>query len=143
MSRDEFINACKQVGLNVTYQRIAIFNKLMEHTDHPSADDIYKEVQQDYPTISLATVYKTLETLAEHDLISKVTYLHDIARYDGTSEAHHHLVCIKCKKIIDIDSNALDAIGIPADIPGNFRILNYRVQFDGICESCESASTDQ
>ncbi len=130
----EFIDACRECGLNVTYQRILIYKSLVKTKTHPTAEEIYHEVKAEYPSISLATVYKTLETLAEHDLISKVTPLHDLARYDGDTEQHHHLVCLKCRKIIDIHEEALNNLKVPKET--GFKIEGYRIQFEGLCRQC-------
>ena len=135
---DSFIQECKNRGLNVTFPRMAIYKILLQYQGHPSAEDIFKEVRKDYPNISLATVYKTLEMLANNQLISKVTHLHDIVRYDFNKDIHHHLVCIKCKKITDIENEKLNNLPIPENIDKNFKILNYQVQFDGICKECQS-----
>jgi Fur family peroxide stress response transcriptional regulator len=134
---DNFIQECKNRGLNVTFPRMAIYKILLQYEGHPSAEDIYKEVQKDHPNISLATVYKTLEMLAEYDLISKVTPLHDIVRYDFNKDFHHHLVCVKCKKITDIENKALNNLPLPKNIEKGFKIINYQVQFDGICRDCQ------
>lgn len=133
---DKFIQQCRDRGLNVTSPRILIYRRLLENHGHPSAEEIYSSVKKDHPNISLATVYKTLEILAEHRLIAKVTQLHDFARYDCKNEFHHHFVCIKCKKIVDVKSEDLNNLPIPGQLPENYRILNYRVQFDGICADC-------
>ena len=130
----EFIDACRECGLNVTYQRILIYKSLVKTKTHPTAEEIYHEVKAEYPSISLATVYKTLETLAEHDLISKVTPLHDLARYDGDIEPHHHLVCLRCRKIVDIHEDALNNLQPPGDT--GFKIEGYRIQFEGLCSVC-------
>lgn len=135
---EQFIANCKNKGLSVTYQRLAVFKSLTSKSSHPTADDIYNQVKIDHPTISLATVYKTLETLSENDLISKVTPLHDLARYDGENESHHHLVCIKCKKIIDIHDENLNGLSLSTQDNNGFEILDYRVQFDGICHECQT-----
>lgn len=137
MDVTNFIADCKQQGLNVTYQRLAIYKALIKNPVHPTAEDIYKKVKKDYPTISLATVYKNLETLAEHNLISKVTYLHDLARYDGETEPHHHLVCVKCRRIVDIHNENFDGLSLSAQEINGFEIKKYRVQFDGICQKCQ------
>jgi len=136
MDINNFIIDCKQNGLNVTYQRIAIYKALMENDNHPTADDIYNRVKEEYPTISLATVYKNLETLAEHNIITKVTHLHNQARFDGEIELHHHLICIKCKTIIDIKNNDFDQLSVPENLNVDFTILNHQVQFNGICKKC-------
>jgi Fur family peroxide stress response transcriptional regulator len=134
-----FISECKDRGLNVTYPRLAIYKILLQFDGHPSAEDIYQEVKKEYPNISLATVYKTMEMLAEQNLISKVTQLHDIVRYDCNNGFHHHFVCIKCKKIVDVKDEALNNIIIPKELNKNFKILKYQVQFDGICKDCQIA----
>jgi Fur family peroxide stress response transcriptional regulator len=134
-----FINECKDRGLNVTYPRLAIYKILLQFEGHPSAEDIFQEVKKEYPNISLATVYKTMEMLAGQNLISKVTQLHDIVRYDCNNGFHHHFVCIKCKKIEDVKDEALNKIIIPKKLHKNFKILKYQVQFDGICMDCQIA----
>ena len=137
---DNFIQECKNRGLNVTFPRMAIYKILLDYQGHPSAEDIYKEVQKEHPNISLATVYKTMEMLADNDLISKVTPLHDIVRYDFNKDLHHHLVCVKCKKISDIKNKSLNNLPIPKNIEKGFKILNYQVQFDGICKECQNVN---
>lgn len=134
LSVQDFIDVCRDKGLNVTYQRILIYKSLIGTKSHPTAEEIYHEVKTEYPSISLATVYKTLETLADNELISKVTPLHDLARYDGDTTPHHHLVCLECRKIVDIYDDALNRLAIPnAD---KFQIFGYRIQFEGLCQSC-------
>lgn len=135
---DQFILDCKNRGLSVTYQRLSVFKSLISSPIHPTAEDIYNQVKIDHPTISLATVYKTLETLAENAIISKVTNLHDMARYDGQNDSHHHLVCVKCRKILDIHDDSLEGLSLSSQINNDFKILDYRVQFDGICQECQN-----
>ena len=132
----EFIDTCRNKGLNVTYQRILIYKSLVKTKAHPTAEEIYHEVKTEYPSISLATVYKTLETLAENELISKVTPLHDLARYDGDTTPHHHLVCLECRKIVDIFDDSLNNLKTPSE--SDFQIFGYRIQFEGICNGCAS-----
>lgn len=103
---------------------------------HPTVEEIYRGVVTELPTISLATVYKNLETLAQSGLIAQVTQLHDVTRYDVNSEPHHHLVCIQCRKIADVRADALPSLTLPAAEKLGYDIVSYQVQFDGICETC-------
>lgn len=135
LSVSEFIDACRDKSLNVTYQRILIYKSLINSGNHPTAEDIYHVVKAEYPSISLATVYKTLETLAEHKLIAKVTPLHDLARYDGDTSQHSHLVCLNCKTVVDIRDSAYNNLKLPRY--NGFRISNYRIQFEGLCVECQ------
>lgn len=141
-SVEEFVIALRKRGLNVTYQRILIYKHLATTKSHPTAEEIYIEVKSEYPSISIATVYKTLETLAEHNLINKVNAHHDQARFDGVTEPHHHMICVECKKIVDVSNDRLDNLPFPKD--NNFKVLGYRIQFEGICKECElSPSSNQ
>lgn len=132
---EKFIDALRKKGLNVTYQRILIYRHLLNTKNHPTAEEIYNEVKLEYPSISIATVYKTLETLAGHNLINKVNILHDLARFDGQTTPHHHLICVYCKKIVDVYNESLNNLPIPSD--NRFKVFGYRIQFEGICETCE------
>lgn len=134
---DQFIALSKEKGFNVTYQRIAIYKILLKHKDHPTAEQIFKEIKEEHPTISLATVYKTLETLSELGLIHKVNPLYEMARYEIQSTPHHHLICAQCKKIVDIPEEELGKVEIPENFH-NFSILNYQIQIVGICEQCRN-----
>ena len=138
---DEFINTMREKGLNVTYQRILIYKHLISKKNHPTADEIYREIIAEYPSISLATVYKTLETLEEHNLITKVNALHALARFDGDTTSHHHLVCLYCKKIVDVYDKHLENLPFPSN--NGFKVSGYRVQFEGVCEDCTSKSENQ
>lgn len=134
----DFIDACREKGLNVTYQRIMIYKSLLRTNSHPTAEEIYHDVKAEYPSISLATVYKTLETLAEHELIGKVTPLHDLARYDGDTQQHHHLVCLNCRKISDIHDERFNQLNLPRK--EGFHVSSYRIQFEGLCDDCQFRS---
>jgi len=131
---DTFINAIRKKGLNVTYQRILIYKHLIANESHPTADEIYQNIKTEYPSISLATVYKTLETLEGHNLITKVNSLHDLARFDGDTSPHHHMICKGCKKIVDVYDSRFNDLPFPAS--NGFKVKSYRIQFEGTCESC-------
>jgi len=133
---DDFIATCRREGLSVTYQRIVIYKALSSTKTHPSAEMVYRMVKKEYPSISLATVYKNLETLADHGIIAKVTPLHDLARFDADTNLHHHLVCVHCKKIIDIHDTNLNEIEIEHEKAPGFQVLGYQIQFVGVCNEC-------
>ena len=133
-SIEVFISACRERGLNVTYQRILIYKALLKNNFHPTAEDIFKTVKTEYPSISLATVYKTLETFSENGLLSKVTELHDLARYDADLILHHHLLCTSCKKVVDIHDESFNQLPMPDK--NGFNVSGYRILFEGICSDC-------
>lgn len=95
------------VGLKGTHQRIAIYETLINLDSHPTADKIFTSVSKRYPSISLGTVYKTLDTFVEKELINRVLTTSDIMRYDVRMEEHHHLYCTNSNELMDYDDEGL------------------------------------
>ncbi len=93
--------------LKATHQRIAIYDIMLHLDNHPTADQVYNKVCQYYPSISLATVYKTLDTFVEKSLIKRVLTTKDAKKYDINIHEHHHLYCEMSDKIIDYEDKAL------------------------------------
>lgn len=133
---DQFFEKCHQSELSVTPQRLAVYKALVNDDNHPSPDMIYKSVLPDFPTISFATVYKILETFEQKGIISKVTSLHNTLRYDPFKDRHHHIICVNCKKIIDLKSKDLDELPVPAAVKKGNRLIDYSVHFNVICSEC-------
>ena len=104
---------CRERGLPATTQRRAVLEVLLQRTDHPTADQIFDAVRKRNPQISRRTVYRVLDTLAEFGLIRRVHHPGATARYDAKTHRHHHLVCIQCNKIVDLESPALDQLSLP------------------------------
>jgi Fur family transcriptional regulator, peroxide stress response regulator len=123
----------RESGLQVTYQRLAIYEALCKATEHPTAEVICKEVRKRFPIISLGTVYKTLERFHAAGLIKKVNPVNETARYEAKTALHHHMICEKCQSIHDIHELS-GTIPFP-EKPG-FRITRYQVIFHGCCENC-------
>jgi len=146
-SADEaaFIAHCRARGLLVTEQRRAIFAVLAASREHPSAERIHRAVRGRLPRLSLATVYKNLEALRAIGAVSDVNSLHEHGRYEaalpgtGAGRPHHHLVCIRCRKVLDLHDRRLDAFRpTAADVQG-FEVRAVRVQVEGLCPRCRTA----
>lgn len=137
--RDTFIARCRDAGLSVTHQRLAIFEAVMATCNrHPSADLIYRSVRERYPTISFNTIYKNLETFEELGIVMKVNPLYNEARYDVDVRPHHHLICRECKTIVDVHDEELDRLPSPQAANDGFVVENWTVQFTGLCAECRS-----
>ncbi len=135
----EFIRKCRENHLSVTPQRLAIYKTIANDHSHPNPEAIYKRVKEEFPTISFATVYKTLETFEKHGLISMVTTIHNTVRYDPITEPHHHAICIKCKKVFDVFDDELNHLKVPEAVTENGnQFLNYSIQFNIICAECRN-----
>jgi len=131
-----FANRCREAGLKVTPQRIAIYRELLKTDEHPSAEMLHERVRQVFPSISLDTVNRTLLTLNEIGAAFIVEGSGDAKRFDGRLEEHQHFKCVKCKRIVDFHHKPFDNVKLPADIRKNFTVLRKTVYLEGICDLC-------
>lgn len=131
-----FEGRCREIGLRVTPQRIAIYKELLRTNEHPSAEMLHGKVRKLFPSISLDTVNRTLLTLSEIGAAFVVEGSGDAKRFDGVLESHQHFKCIKCKRIIDFHHKPFDNIPIPKVLNRRFTILRKTVYFEGICDLC-------
>ncbi|HUY18561.1 MAG TPA: transcriptional repressor [Candidatus Binataceae bacterium] len=133
----EFAERCHRGGLAVTPQRLAIIRALLCAADHPRAEAIYAAVRREHPHISLATVHRTLETLCRIGEARKVTALHDSARYDGNTAPHHHVVCVGCRRIRDIEIPGIERLLDGRHELGEFRLLGWALEVHALCGDCQ------
>lgn len=131
------IKALRGKGYKATPQRIAISRFTLTSQDHPTAQRIYSEVKRVYPTISLATVYKTIQILRDAGLIQKLNSPQGQARFDSDMNPHINLVCLRCGSIKDWEDSALpEIIAKMAEIT-NFTAIGQSFDVYGVCQSCE------
>lgn len=127
----------KNCNLKVTPQRIAIYNMLYNTTSHPSAETIYRSLEDIHPSMSLATVYKTLDTFKKSGLIQEINVGEDSFRYDANNYTHAHMVCNCCRRVFDapefdIVANLKDEITRKTD----FDVTQEQIFFYGTCKDC-------
>jgi Fur family transcriptional regulator, peroxide stress response regulator len=137
----EFATRCREGGLAVTPQRLAIIRALLASVEHPRADTVYEIVRREHPYISLATVHRTLETLCEIGEARKVTTLHDSARYDGNLAPHHHVVCVKCRRVRDIEIPELEQVLKGRAAIGDFQLIGSSLEVQALCSQCAAGRT--
>ena len=134
---DTFRTRCREAGLKITPQRIAVYKALIETNEHPSAEMVFQRVKQVIPNISLDTVNRTLLTLNEIGVAFVVEGSGDPKRFDGNLKTHQHFRCIKCKRIFDFHYGPFDNIKVPKDITEKFTVLRKTVYLEGICDLCK------
>ena len=127
----------KEKKLKLTPQRLAVYNYLLNTTSHPSADIIYTDIHIQYPTMSLATVYKALKTLVDVGLIQEINVGEGNFRYDGNSLAHPHVQCLSCGKVDDFKDLSLDNLNSLAEEYTDYKIISNKVYFYGYCPDCQ------
>jgi len=126
----------RDAGLKLTPQRLAILEFLDGNKEHPSAEDVYKAVSKKFPTMSLATVYNTLMTLKQRGLVKELTMDPLRMRFDPQPTPHHHLICVDCRKIIDIHTRL--RVNLPEMEQEGFEIVGNHIEFYGRCPKCKN-----
>lgn len=132
----------KERGLRVTHQRLAVYEYLISTARHPSAEEIYEALHPKIPAMSLATVYKTLDVLVEMGLALKLGFGDDVNRYEGNPEPHLNLVCVRCKRFVDRDEDALIKIAQIAEQDTGFVLFSQRHELYGLCPQCQAESEE-
>ncbi len=131
-----FEEACRDVGLKVTQQRLEVYRELMLAADHPSAESLHHRLRGRLPTISLDTVYRTLSTLAKHGLITRVETAESLSRFEVSRIPHHHLICRECGEIVDFKWSLIDEAALPKEIGHWGRVEHKSVVVYGVCARC-------
>jgi Fur family transcriptional regulator, peroxide stress response regulator len=135
---DQMLSKLKRHGFRMTPQRVAILTILADSKEHPSVEEIYKAVKIKFPTTSLATVYNTISLLKELNEVLELGFPDGSNRYDGNKPyPHPHVICTKCKKIMDPELVHLGEISEEMSMKTGYKIFSHRLDFFGLCPKCQ------
>ena len=136
----ELMGKLRQSECRLTPQRVALLRLLAASEQHPSAAQLYEQLRAQFPTTSLGTVYKTLSLLKDLGEVLELGFGDDDNRYDGKRPyPHPHLVCIRCRRIVDAEfSLGQDLIQEIAQRSG-YRIVSHQLDFYGLCPACQGS----
>lgn len=127
--------ALRAAGYRLTRQRKAILNYLAATDAHPSAQQVFQEARKEHPSLSLATVYNTLETLARLGLIKILDFQAIDNRHETNLVPHINLICTSCGKIQDFEEGSTIHVGDVKQRFG-FQVENFRMEYYGLCAAC-------
>ena len=135
---DSILTTLRARGCRITPQRIAILTIFLGSCDHPSVEQVYQQVKANFPTTSLATVYKTVHLLKDIGEILEIGTPEGRNRFDGISpHPHPHLLCTRCKTIIDPELSLLSKLTAEVEASSGFRVTSHQLNFYGICPFCQ------
>ena len=134
---------CREAGIPCTIQRRALLEAVLERDDHPTTNQVFEAVHVRNPQISRATVHRNLETLSEMGVITKTCHPGGVTRYDARVDIHHHLICLRCNSVVDIDDENLSSLTIPDTSAFGFEVSDFQVQLRGICMNCRKKTPKQ
>ncbi len=140
---DELMAALKARGSRLTPQRVELVRLIAASDGHPSAAQLYARIKRRFPTLSQATVYKTLSLLKDMDQVLEIDLRGD-SRYDGhRPQPHPHLICLRCDRIMDGEADLDPAAIRKQERASGYKILRSQVCFFGLCPECRTQSTVQ
>ncbi|KMO87183.1 transcriptional regulator [Megasphaera cerevisiae DSM 20462] len=123
-------------GYKVTPQRLAVYEAIDHNMTHPNAEAIYKKLQPKYPSMSLATVYKTMEIFAKIGVVQVLQCEEDAHRYDYNTSPHAHIRCVRCNRVMDVNVDQKTLAANAADQTG-FKVDSVNISFTGLCKDCQ------
>lgn len=129
---------CREHNIPLTQQRLEVYRELIWSGGHPSPEEIHKRLKQQFPAISLSTVYKNLEALSNMGFARKINPLSDRARYDGDLSSHIHFICNSCKRIYDVNPESIKSLNICEPEGYEHEITDKFINYLGICNSCKN-----
>jgi Fur family transcriptional regulator, peroxide stress response regulator len=134
-SIDVVVQTLKGKGLRVTPQRCAVYDNLLNRTDHPTVEQLIRDLNQSFPMSSQATVYSSLQALRAVGLVREVLLEEGISRYDANVEPHHHFQCRGCGAIEDISWSAFPSFNLEG-LRAGLQAERYEVTVHGLCDRC-------
>ncbi len=139
---EQFQQAAKSAGVKITPQRLEVFCAVANSVNHPSADEIHRQLLHRLPTITLDTVYRTLWLLCDLGLIEPVSFRQGSIRFDANCLHHHHFTCLHCGLIRDFTSDCLSTLPIPVEVNEFGRGISLNIEIKGVCEACLKAGIE-
>ncbi len=122
-----------------TKQKDLIYNAVVGSHNHPSADDVYNLLKPENPGLSLATVYRNLNTFADKGMLLRIPMPSGGARFDGTLDTHYHMVCERCGQLYDISLDHLNTLTQDVLGQSGFEVHSYNLLIYGVCKNCRKA----
>jgi Fur family peroxide stress response transcriptional regulator len=134
----QMLGKLKSLDFRITPQRLAVLQILAASEEHPTAEQIFEKVKVEFPTTSLATIYKTIALLKGLNEVLELGFPDGSNRYDGNKPfPHPHVICTRCRKIMDPELMSLDELKDEISKKTGFRIQHHRLDFFGVCQECQ------
>ncbi len=135
---EQIIKALRDKRHRLTPQRLAMLRIIAKSEGHPSAEQIYELIKADFPTTSLATIYKTLSLLKDMGEVLELTFASVGSRYDGNKPyPHPHVICTKCGQILDPEFTAMAEISQEMERQTGYKLTHHQLTFFGLCPRCQ------
>ena len=138
---NDFVDTLHNKGYKATAQRVEILKILTESRAHPTAEEVYRKVKKKFPTLSPATVYKTMQVLKEAGKVQELAFYDEKTRFDGNMQPHIHLVCLRCDRIEDLNDPKVEEFVQRFSGKLGFMREGQRIDFYGTCKDCQKQTS--
>ena len=128
----------REAGLRVTAPRVAVLVELERNRSHPNPLEVHRLLRARHPSLSLSTVYLTIEAFANAGLLRRLPARDGRLRVDGVVDAHDHAVCRQCSDVFDLPARASISRAAPRGLPRGTRVLGARIEYDVLCARCQA-----
>lgn len=133
----QYVNHLKEKNVRMTSQRYAILEYLVDGNRHPTVNEIYDDLKEEFPTMSVATIYNNLKFFKEARILQELPFGDGSSRFDLTTIDHYHKICTECGKIEDIHYPELKESKKLAEELDGFKVEKYNLEIIGLCEECQ------
>ena len=120
-------------------RRLRVHDPLEQDATHPTAEDLYDTLRRDHPSLSLSTVYQTLDAFIRSGLCRRVSGPGNRLRVDGTPQDHEHAVCHLCGAIFDVNREHVQLQSPPGHLSNGLMVMGIRFEYEVICAACQEA----
>lgn len=138
----QLVKRLHQAGLKATGPRLVILEALEHDSSHPTAEQLYETLREGYPSLSVSTVYQTLEAFIRAGLCRQVRGGDGRLRVEGTAQNHDHAVCRVCKRLFDVDRGDLSGWSLPTELPHGLLMTGWRIEYEVICAACQEEARE-
>lgn len=134
---EKYVKILRENDIRMTSQRYAILRNLAAEEKHPTANEIYEDLKDDFPNMSVATVYNNLNFFMQAGILKELPFGDGSSRFDLTNTQHYHAICKNCGKIIDFNYPGLDEVEKVVESLTNFKVDGHSFKVTGLCEDCQ------
>ena len=135
----------KEKGMLCSKQREQILVTFIKTRNHPTVNDLYNIIRKKDPKIGLATVYRTMKAICDSGLAGEVDFADGVRRFEHKYQRqhHHHLVCIKCGRVIEVTSGKIESLQKKLAEQHNFTPTRDTMKIFGLCSKCRHSKKQQ
>ena len=134
---DKYIQQLKKFNIRMTNQRYAILEYLLLKSNHPTANEIYEYLKNDFPNMSVATIYNNINFFKKAGIVTELPFADGSSRFDLTETHHYHAICTNCGKVEDFDYPNFEEAERVAEKQTHFKVINHSFKVTGICLECQ------